>query len=168
MLELLAIAAFAGLLIYAACSDVARLLIPNWVSIAMVAAFVAFALIVRMPLAEFGLHMAFGFGALVVGYFLFAANVIGGGDAKLFAAAAAWTGFVAFIPFLFGTVLAGGVLALFLLAMRQFVAQAETNPPFVNRLLTGQSGIPYGVAIMAGGLMAIPSIPFLSTSLTMP
>jgi Flp pilus assembly protein protease CpaA len=38
----------------------------------------------------------------------------------------------------------------------------------VNRLLKGQSGIPYGVAIMAGGLLAIPSIPFLSTSLTMP
>ncbi|PZO52478.1 MAG: pilus assembly protein CpaA [Alphaproteobacteria bacterium] len=168
MLELLAIAAFAGLLIYAACSDVARLIIPNWVSIAMLAAFPVFALAAGMPLAELGLHLAFGAGALVVGYFLFAGNIIGGGDAKLFAAATVWTGFVAFIPFLFGTVLAGGILALALLAARQFVAQTETNPPFVNRLLTGQSGIPYGVAIMAGGLMAIPSIPFLSTSLTIP
>lgn len=168
MLELLAIAAFAGLLIYAACSDVARLIIPNWVSIAMLAAFPAFALASGMTLAEFGLHLAFGAGALAVGYFLFAANIIGGGDAKLFAAATVWTGFGAFIPFLFGTVLAGGILALTLLAARQFVAQTETNPPFVNRLLTGQSGIPYGVAIMAGGLMAIPSIPFLSTSLTIP
>jgi len=168
MLELLAIAAFAGLLIYAACSDVARLIIPNWVSLAMLAAFPVFALAAGMPLREFGLHLAFGAGALVVGYFMFAANVIGGGDAKLFAAATVWTGFVAFIPFLFGTVIAGGILALALLAARQFVAQAETNLPFVNRLLTGQSGIPYGVAIMAGGLLAIPSIPFLSTSLTIP
>jgi len=46
-------------------------------------------------------------------------------------------------------------------AARQFVKQAETNPPFVNHLLQKQSGIPYGVAIMAGGLLAIPSLPFV-------
>ena len=168
MLELLAIAAFAGLLIYAAGSDVARLIIPNWVSIAMVAIFLPVALLSGVPLREIGLHLLFAVAILAVGFFMFSANIIGGGDAKLLAAASAWTGFVAFTPFIFWTAAVGGVLALVLLAARQWVQQAETNPPFVNRLLTGKSGIPYGVAIMAGGLMAIPSIPFLSTTLTIP
>lgn len=168
MLELLAMAAFAGLLVYAASSDVARLIIPNWVSIAMVALFIAFALLTGAPLADVGMHLLFAAAILAVGFFLFAANIIGGGDAKLLAAASAWTGFAAFAPFIFWTAVAGGVMALTLLAARQLVKQAETNPPFVNRLLKGEDGIPYGVAIMAGGFMAAPSIPFLSTSLTLP
>jgi Flp pilus assembly protein protease CpaA len=61
----------------------------------------------------------------------------------------------------FWTALSGGAMALAPLAARQFVKQAETNPPFVNRLLKQQNGIPYGVAIMFGGLMAIPSLPLV-------
>lgn len=161
MVDLLALAAFAGLLVYAAGSDVARLTIPNWVSIAMAALFVAAALLVSMPLAEIGLHLAVGAGVLVVGFILFQANVIGGGDAKLLAAAAVWTGFAAFAPFMFWTAVAGGVVALFLLIARRFIAPAETIPAFVNRLLQRHGGAPYGVAIMTGGLMASPALPFV-------
>ncbi len=168
MIELLAACAFAGLLIYAAASDIARLIIPNWVSIAMAALFFPAALVAGATWGEIGLHALLGFCVLGVGFFLFAAKIIGGGDAKLLAAAAVWTGITAFAPFIFWTAVAGGVMALALLAARQFVPQAETNPAFVNRLLTGKSGIPYGVAIMFGGLMAMPAIPHLSISLTMP
>ncbi len=167
MLELLALAAFAGLLLYAACSDIARLIIPNWVSIALVAIFPVAALASGVVWTEIGMHLLFGAAILAVGFFLFAANIIGGGDAKLLAATAAWTGFSAFMPFIFWTAVAGGVMALALLAARQFVKQAETNPPFVNRLLKEQNGIPYGVAIMIGGLMAIPSLPLAVNSLTL-
>lgn len=168
MIELLAACAFAGLLIYAASSDVARLIIPNWVSIALAAIFIPTAILTGATAQELGLHVLFGAGVLAIGFFLFAANIIGGGDAKLLAAASIWTGFAAFAPFIFWTAAAGGVMALVLLAARQWVPQTETNPAFVNRLLTGKSGIPYGVAIMFGGLMALPSIPHLSISLTMP
>ena len=168
MIELLAACAFVGLLIYAASSDVARLIIPNWVSIAMAALFFPAALFAGATWAEIGLHVLFGFAILAVGFFLFATNIIGGGDAKLLAATAIWTGFAAFAPFIFWTAIAGGVMAAILLAARQWVPHAETNPAFVNRLLTGKSGIPYGVAIMFGGLMALPAIPHLSISLTIP
>ena len=40
MLEMLALVAFAGLLVYAACTDVASLTIPNWVSIALAVLFI--------------------------------------------------------------------------------------------------------------------------------
>lgn len=161
MVSILALSVFAGLLIYAACSDIARMIIPNWVSIALAAAFPPAALMLGLPLAEVGMHLLFGAAVLAVGFFLFAANIFGGGDAKLLAAAAVWTGFNGFLPFIFWTALAGGALALLLLASRQFVKQAETNPPFVNHLLQKQNGIPYGVAIMCGGLIAIPSLPFV-------
>lgn len=168
MIEVLAVCAFAGLLVFAAGSDIARLIIPNWVSIAMAGLYLPVALLSGATLQEIGLHALFGAGVLAIGFVLFATNIIGGGDAKLLAAVSIWTGLAAFAPFIFWTAAAGGVMALTLLAARQFVPQAETNPAFVNRLLTGKSGIPYGVAIMVGGLMALPEIPHLSISLTMP
>lgn len=167
MLDLIALAAFAGLLLYAACSDIARLIIPNWVSIALAAIFPVAALAAGAPLSGIGLHILFGFAVLAVGFFLFQANIIGGGDAKLLAATAIWTGFAAFPHFILWTALAGGVMAAVLLAARQFLT-AETYPPVVHHLLKKQNGIPYGVAIMVGGLMVIPSLPYLTTSLTLP
>jgi prepilin peptidase CpaA len=168
MVDLLALAAFAGLLIYAACSDVASLTIPNWVSIAMTALFPPAALATGVPLGEIGMHLLFGVAVLAVGFFLFQGGFIGGGDAKLMAAATVWTGFPAFLPFAFWTVVAGGAIALLLLAVRRLIKQAETHPPFVNRLLKHQGGVPYGVAIMAGGLMALPALPFVLDPLTLP
>lgn len=158
MFTVLAIAVFAGLLVYAACFDVARLLIPNWVSIVLAGSFPVFALAHGLTPAEIGIHFAFGLAVLVVGFFLFNANVFGGGDAKLMAAAAVWTGFTAFLPFLFWTTMAGGLMALVLLRARKWVPYVEGAPEFVNRLLIKGGGIPYGVAIMCGGLASIPSL----------
>jgi len=161
MLSIVALAVFASLLLYAACSDIARMIIPNWVSIALSAAFPVAAFGVGMPFNEIGMHVLFGAAVLAVGFFLFAANIFGGGDAKLLAATAVWTGFSGFWPLFFWTATAGGLLALALLVARHLVNQTATNPPFVNHLLRKQSGIPYGVAIMCGGLLAIPSLPFV-------
>jgi prepilin peptidase CpaA len=168
MFELIAVAAFAGLLVYAAACDVASLTIPNWLSAALAGAFVLAALLLGAPLGEVALHLLFGVAVLAVGFFLFQANIIGGGDAKLLAAAATWTGVTAVGPLLFWTAIAGGLMALALLGARQFVRQTETHPAFVNRLLTKQAGIPYGVAIMFGALMAVPSLPLFSATLTTP
>ena len=168
MIEIIAVCAFAGLLVYAAGSDIASLTIPNWLSIALAGLYPVFALAAGAPLSAIGLNIAFGLAVLVIGFVLFQFNVLGGGDAKLLAAAAVWTGLAAFMPFLFWTAAAGGVLALTLLAARHFLKQEESNPPFVNRLLKEQNGIPYGVAIMIGGLLAAPQLPILSGALTLP
>ena len=171
MLEALALAVYAGLLIYAACSDVAALTIPNGVSIALVGAFTIAGLATGLPLQTIGVQLLFGIAVLAVGFFLFAANILGGGDAKLLAAAAVWTGFTGFPALILGTAVAGGVLAVSLLAGRALfkeVAASAQQPTFVTRLLTPRSGVPYGVAIMAGGLLAIPSLPITMMSLTLP
>jgi Flp pilus assembly protein protease CpaA len=41
------------------------------------------------------------------------------------------------------------------------VPYVEGAPGFVNKLLIRGGGIPYGVAIMCGGLMSIPALPFV-------
>lgn len=161
MLSSLALATFAGLLIYAACTDAARLIIPNRVSIALALAFPIAALGLGVAPLQVGWHLLVGAGVLAVGFGLFAFNIFGGGDAKLLAATSLWVGADGLLTLLTWTAIAGGLLALALLAARQFVKQTETTPPFVNHLLKQQNGIPYGVAIMCGGLMAIPTLPFV-------
>lgn len=163
MIVTLALAAYAGLLLYAACTDIARLIIPNWVSITLAALFPLAGLTLGMPLNEIGIHFLLGAGVLVVGFFLFAANIIGGGDAKLLAAAAIWVGPTAFLEFFVWVALAGGALATLVLIARANSGHlvAIGAPDFVHRLLTPKNGIPYGVAIMCGGLMVIPSLPFV-------
>ncbi len=168
MLDLLALAAFAGLLFFAACCDVASLTIPNWVSSALAALFPLAALASGAALGDVAWHLAFGIGVLAIGFVLFQLNILGGGDAKLLAAGAVWTGMAAFPTFIFWTAATGGVLALILVAARQFLNQAEAYPTFVNRLLQKQDGIPYGVAILGGGLMAIPALPLAQSLLTAP
>lgn len=166
-LALLALVLFAGLLIYAACTDVASLTIPNWVSLAMAGAYPVFALAAGVEIGAIGFNFLFGLGVLAIGFLLFQVNVIGGGDAKLLAAASVWTGMAAFIPFAFWTAMAGGVFALFLMFGRKYAPVLAAAPPFVYRLLTPKTGVPYGVAIMIGGLMAAPAIPLFSAALTL-
>ncbi|MBL8545852.1 MAG: prepilin peptidase [Hyphomonadaceae bacterium] len=166
MFEMIALTAFAGLVVFAACSDVSRLIIPNWVSIALTAIFPVAALIAGAPLLNVGLHVLFGFGVLAVGFVLFQFNVIGGGDAKLLAAVSVWTGAAAFAPFILWTAIAGGVMALLLLTARQLIPAGAVPAP-IDHLLKKQNGIPYGAAILVGALMAIPSLPYLSSPLTL-
>lgn len=168
MLVAIFLLAFAGLLLFAAFSDIATMTIPNWVSLALAGLFVPAALLSGMTLASLGVHLAFGAGVLLVCFFLFQANILGGGDAKLIAAIALWTGGGAFAPFAFGTAIAGGALALTIYMARKWLSPSETRPAFLNRLLAPNGGVPYGVAIMVGGFAAITALPFGFTSLTMP
>lgn len=167
MFETIALTAYVGLIIYAALSDVSRLIIPNRISIALATIFPVAALIAGAPILGVGLHLLFGFGVLAVGIVLFNFKVLGGGDVKLLAAISVWTGMTAFAPFILWTAIAGGAMALALLMARQLIP-AGTYPAVVDHLLKKQNGIPYGVAIMIGALMAIPSLPYLSSPLTLP
>lgn len=169
MIESLALVAFAALLAGAAYSDVATMTIPNWVSLVLAALFPVAAIASGAPLGQIGIHLLFGFGVLAIGFFLFQAGIIGGGDAKLIAAAAVWTGLAAFTAFAVWTAIAGGLLALVLLGARKLVQPADERPAFVNRLLKARGGVPYGVAILAGGLMVMDALPFAgSSALTLP
>jgi prepilin peptidase CpaA len=151
-------AVFPALVIVAAVKDVTSFTIPNWISLALAAAFVPAALLGGMGLADLGLNVAVGAGALVAGMAMFALRWIGGGDAKLFAASGLWLGVSGFAPFMLATALAGGLLALFLIAVRAGPARAylPVGPQWVERLRAADGPAPYGVAIAAGALFAFP------------
>ena len=83
---------FPVLVITAALRDVTSYTIPNWISLALVAAFPVTALALGLPLNVIGLNLGVGATALAAGMGMFALGWIGGGDAKLLAAAALWIG----------------------------------------------------------------------------
>lgn len=152
----LVILGFAALLLIAAGHDVATMKIPNWISIALVVTFPLAALAGGFAWPQLGAHVAFGVAAFVVVLIMFQLNLMGGGDAKLIAASSVWLGLAAAPAFIVWTTLAGGVLALVALAARRAFAPSADGPAFLNRLLSRERGIPYGVAICVGALAALP------------
>ena len=159
-LLLLTLIAFPVLVVVAAARDVRSYTIPNWISIALVGAFVpaaAAGLAAGMPAAAIAACAGVGGGALLAGIVLFTLRWIGGGDAKLLAAAALWVGLPGLTPFLFWTAMAGGALSMFLIAARRRrAAPAGGGEHWYSRLLTHGEPIPYGVAIAVGALAAFP------------
>jgi prepilin peptidase CpaA len=149
---------FPALLIVAALKDVTSYTIPNWISLALIAAFAPAALVSGASLATVGLCLAAGLVALLAGMGMFAAGWIGGGDAKLFAASLLWLGWPAAGSFMLVTALAGGALTLGLLSLRSgwFEPVLAGSPGWVRKLGAKDGDIPYGVAIAAGALMAFP------------
>ncbi|MGV6800360.1 MAG: A24 family peptidase [bacterium] len=143
--------------IVAAINDLKSFKIPNWISVVLIAAFPLAALYFQYPPMLVLQCIGLGVAMLVLGFALFVLNVFGGGDAKLLAATAPWIGPSVFIVFLYKVVLMGGLFALILLLFRKTPAlpvYAHSNV-IMNLHQSGQQ-IPYGVAIAAGGLWALP------------
>jgi len=153
---------FPALVILAALRDVVSYTIPNWISLALAAAFVPAALAAGLSLPMAGAHLGVGLIALVLGMGMFAAGWIGGGDAKLFAAAGLWLGWPAATTYLAVTGIAGGALATLLLTLRSgwLRAYMPAGPAWFARLSEPGENVPYGVAIAIGALAAFPKTQF--------
>ena len=151
---------FPALVIWAALRDATTMTIPNRLTLLTAAAFAPAALAAGLPLPAWGLALAAGAAALLIGMVMFALGWIGGGDAKLFAACGLWLGLSAAAPFLLWTALTGGVLAGgLILGRRAAEVLPGVGPAWMQRLLTRGEGVPYGVAIAAGALAAFPQSP---------
>jgi prepilin peptidase CpaA len=150
---------FAVLVIVAALKDLSTYTIPNWVSGVLALAFVPAVFAAGAHPLQIGLAVLIGLVMLGVGVAMFALGWLGGGDAKLMAAASLWLGLQGLGPFVLFTGLAGGALALLLLGMRSAWVRpfAASGPPWVDRLATPGAAAPYGVAIAIGALAALPS-----------
>ncbi|WP_299132379.1 prepilin peptidase [uncultured Amaricoccus sp.] len=137
-------AAAVALFALAAAGDIARRRIPNPLVLAL-----AFAGLARLGLAAWGgaspvalgIDIAAALAIFAAGAGLFAAGLLGGGDAKLLGAGSLWLGAEGTGAFLMVTVLAGGLLALVFLALR------------LIRRGGPETALPYGVAIAAGGIL---------------
>lgn len=152
MTDLLALAALA-IFAAAAAQDVSRRRIANGFVVALAAvALLRLGIGLATGVAEVTpvRDLAAALAVFAAGVAAFHFGVFGGGDAKLLAAGALWTGAASVGPFLFATALAGGLLALGFLI---WVPLARAAGRDVRRL-----ALPYGVAISAGGILATTGI----------
>jgi prepilin peptidase CpaA len=100
-------------------------------------------------LGAMGSHLLHALIALVVGIGLFAARIVGGGDAKFYAGIAAWFTLADGARLLLAVSLGG--LVLFLV---WFVYRRLSRKPISRRDGVAEGKFPYGVAIAAGAVIA--------------
>jgi prepilin peptidase CpaA len=157
---------FPFLMAYAAASDLLTMLIPNRVSLALVAGFVVLAATGSMTWGEVSVHLAAGLAVLAATFTLFALGVIGGGDAKLAAATALWIGFDGLPDYLLAASILGGILTLAILAVRAHpLPRRIARLPFALHLHDARTGIPYGIALAGAALIVFPETEFWARTL---
>ena len=148
---------FPALMAFAAASDLFTMTISNRVSLALAAGFLVLALASGMEPSEILSHLGAGVGVLAASFVCFAFGWIGGGDAKVAAAAALWFGFGHLLNFLVYASLFGGVLTLLLLQFRQWPLPYQlAGQAWLLKLHAKDSGIPYGIALAIGALAVYP------------
>ena len=157
ILDIVRLSLFPALMAFAAASDLFTMTISNRVSILLAAAFLVLAVATGMTLYDILSHLGAGALVLVVSFTCFAMGWVGGGDAKVAAAAALWFGFAHLMNYLLYASLFGGALTIALLQMRQWpLPYALTGQAWLLRLHAKESGIPYGIALAIGALMIYP------------
>ena len=162
MADILILLLFPALIIAAAVTDIFTMTISNWISIILVAAFAATALVTGMSAHDALMHFAAGGLVLAIGFTLFCFRLIGGGDAKFLAAVALWFGFGKVLPLIFATAMIGGPLCIALVYSRQFpLPRWALGLDWAERLHSKETGAPYGVAIAAAALLLFPGTPVM-------
>jgi prepilin peptidase CpaA len=148
---------FPALMAFAAASDLFTMTISNRVSLALAAGFLVLALLGGMGFYDILIHLGAGATVLVVAFGCFAMGWVGGGDAKVAAAAALWFGFAHLLNYLVYASLFGGALTLLLLQFRQWpLPYPLAGQAWLLKLHAKDSGIPYGIALAIGALMIYP------------
>ncbi|HYJ36836.1 MAG TPA: prepilin peptidase [Rhizomicrobium sp.] len=156
--EFLVLIALPLLLAVAAGWDIASFTIPNFLTLALLGAFVVFAFAAGLSFTVIGWHLLAGILGLLIGFTLFAIGHVGGGDAKLFAVMVLWLGLKDLMPYALIASVLGGVLALGLMLMRSWPLPAFlARQAWVMKLHDSKAGIPYGVALAAAAFILLPS-----------
>jgi prepilin peptidase CpaA len=157
ILDLARLLLFPALMAFAAASDLFTMTISNRVSLLLAAGFLVLAVASGMGLHDMLLHVAAGMVVLTVAFVCFTMGWVGGGDAKVAAAAALWFGFAHLMSYLVYASLFGGALTLLLLQFRQWpLPYPLAGQAWLLKLHAKESGIPYGIALAVGALMIYP------------
>lgn len=159
-MNIAALLIFPACMAFAAASDLLTMRISNWISIALVAGFLALAFGAGLSGQTILIHLACGALVLVGGFALFAFGWIGGGDAKLAAAIALWVGFGAVAEFLLIGSLLGAGLTLLVLQFRRWPLPERLRTESWLRLHDRKQGVPYGLALAIAALYIYPNTQF--------
>src|SRR5262245_49955878 len=148
---------FPALMAFAAASDLFTMTISNRVSLALIAGFIALAILGGMGLHDILMHIGAGAAVLAVAFACFAMGWVGGGDAKVVACVALWFGFDHLLDYLLYVSLFGGALTVLLVQFRQWPLPALlSGQTWLTRLHDRKTRVPYGIALAFGALMIYP------------
>ena len=134
----------AGVVTWAAISDLRSNIIPNAVHVALFALWTGW--VVSGAEAQVWYSLAIGAGIFLLGAILFQFGQMGGGDVKLLTVLGIWAGPSDILMFLIQVAFAGGLLTMAWIVNGSFVA------PALGRVVSSEAKrtVPYGVAIAAG------------------
>jgi len=157
LLHLSALAFFPALMALSASMDLLTFTIPNRLCVALALGYVVFAALLGVPAVDILLNVSCALAILAMTFVMFSLGWLGGGDAKLAAATAAWLGWAAILDYGVAAALFGGILTLILLGARMAPLPAALNRfDWLKRLHSASAGVPYGIALAAAGLMQYP------------
>jgi prepilin peptidase CpaA len=148
---------FPILMIAAAVTDVRAYRIPNWLSGLTAALFFPVAMIAGFSMYDLLMHASAGLLLLVICFVLFQFGIMGGGDAKLIAAAGLWFGLSDSGYFIQVTAMCGGALALAMMVWSIFKYAVQLDlGDLIPAIRKVSPKLPYGIALAAGAIIAYP------------
>jgi len=153
-------------LVWLAVIDVRSRRLPTKIVMAIGTLFFVDAPILRMSIDGVIAHLLLALGVFLVCAALFAARMLGGGDAKLASVIFLWAGLSLSIPALTLISVIGTLVSLISLATRNMKPDQHSQPMRALAMFSGTRGVPYGVALALGGglVIVLPALsPLLST-----
>ena len=164
MFEFALFLVFPAAMALAGSMDLFTMTIPNRISLGLIVGFIFAVPFSSLDTMGVLTHIGAGALMLVVGIGMFARGWLGGGDAKLMAAASLWLGFERLFEYLVYVSVAGGLLAFGILLYRSLAPPLWLcSQDWAMRLHAKSGGIPYGIAISVGGLWVYPSTLWFSS-----
>ena len=137
--------------------DLVTMTIPNRLVLALAIGFFLFAALFRAPMDLVLFNASCGLAVLAITFALFSFGWIGGGDAKLAAATALWVGWGSLLDYSLAAAIYGGALTLILLFGRKLpLPEWMMRQKWIARLHHPQTGVPYGIALAAAGIVVYP------------
>lgn len=150
------VAAFLSFLLLAARSDLMNLRIPNGLTLSMAVSGLPAVWLLEAGVTALPVTIVAGVATLVVAWTMFELGWLGGGDAKLAAAASLWLGPQPMLVFVLATAVFGAVLAAILLMLSHSrPALAVVGPRWQERLTADAISVPYAVAMAPAGAVAV-------------
>ncbi|MEO9167216.1 MAG: prepilin peptidase [Aestuariivirga sp.] len=160
MLHFFCLVLLPTLLMVAATWDVLTFKIPNWLTLLTAALFFPMALATGLPLDGFAWHIAGGILLFAIGFVMFQFDLLGGGDAKMLAAAGLWFGMANIYSFITLAALAGLLQVSFMVALSFIMLSldladvSDKSKKLWSKLKFMTPNVPFGFAIALGGIVA--------------
>ncbi len=154
---------FAGFMAASAVSDVLSYRIPNALVLALIGLFLAVAAF-HGASVDWLSHLGAAGLCLAVGVALYSFGQMGAGDAKLLTAAALWAGIFPLaqsplVLLLFWISVTGLAGMLIILVLRRLLVPFHAAGRNWPAVLTPGAGVPYGIGIGLGSILASPTFP---------